>query len=70
VVEVWFYQDEGYDVIATTKARVFVLLHEVRVADTFRVQWIGNIFANERDEDMGNISVERDDYQVTALKSA
>lgn len=70
IVEIWFYQDEGYDTIATMRNRVFTLLHEVRVEGTFRAQWAGNILANMTDDEMGNISVERDDYAVTALKSA
>lgn len=68
IVEIWFYQDIGYTTIRTMKARVYALLHGKRITGTFAVNWVGEIFTDMRDNEMGNISVERDDYQVVALK--
>jgi hypothetical protein len=70
IVEIWFYQDEGYDSIDTMKARVFALLQDRQVPGTFRCRWAGNPVQEQRDPAMGNISVEREDYQVTALRTA
>lgn len=70
IVEIWFYQDTGYDQIALMKASVYGLLHEGQLNGTVVVRWAGSPFSHERDDAMGNISVERDDYQVVALKSS
>jgi hypothetical protein len=70
IVELWFYEDEGYTNIQTMQNRAFALLHEVQVSGTFIVRWAGRPLAQQRDDAMGNVSVERDDYQAIALKSA
>jgi hypothetical protein len=70
IVEIWFYQDEGYSSITTMRDRVFSLLHETRLSGAFVARWAGNPLVQMRDEVMGNVSVERSDYLVVALKSA
>jgi hypothetical protein len=68
VVEVWFYEDTGYTNIETMRARVFGLLHGKYVSSHI-VRWVGDPLAQMRDEVMGNVSIERSDYEVRSIKS-
>lgn len=67
VVELYFYQDSGYDDIETMVARCFALLHGKQASGIVKIYWRNHI-AQQRDEDL-DANVERSDYQVTALKT-
>jgi len=68
VVEIWLYEDSAYTTIATMKARIYTLLHGVQVSGSFVCRWAGTALADQRDDTLGNVSVEREDYQVFALR--
>jgi len=68
MLEVWFYEDDGYSNIETIRDRVFSLLHAVQLSGTFMCLWAGDV-RGPRDSDL-NASVERSTYQVATKKSA
>lgn len=68
MLEVWFYEDDGYSNIETMRDRVWTLLHAVQLSGTFMCLWAGDI-RQARDTDL-DASVERSVYQVTTKKSA
>jgi hypothetical protein len=68
VVEIWLYQDEGYTTIKTMEDRIYTLLHGKQVSGAFVCRWAGTALADQRDDTLGNVSVEREDYQVIALR--
>ena len=68
MLEVWFYEDDGYSNIETMRNRVFSLLHAVQLSGTFMCLWAGDV-RNQRDTEL-DANVERSTYQVTTSKSA
>lgn len=68
VVELYFYQDSGYDDIETLRNRCFALLHGQQASGIVKIVWMNHI-AQQRDEEL-DANVERSDYQVTALRTA
>lgn len=68
MLEVWFYEDDGYSNIETMRDRVFSLLHAVQLDGTFMCLWAGDV-RQARDSALG-ANVERSTYQVAAKKSA
>jgi hypothetical protein len=68
-VEIWFYEDTGYTNIEAMRARVYKLLHGKHFNSSIFVRWAGDPLAQMRDEEMGNVSVERSDYDVRSIKS-
>jgi len=68
MLEVWFYEDDGYSNIETMRDRVWTLLHAVQLSGTFMCLWAGDV-RQARDTDL-DASVERSLYQVTTKKSA
>lgn len=42
MVQLWFYQDRGFDVIDTMKSRAYTLLHAKRLTGTHHVTWQGD----------------------------
>lgn len=67
VIEVWFYDDEGYSSIETMRDRVYALLAGKQFSGTFKVTWMQDI-RQGRDEDL-DASMERSDYDVRHSKS-
>ena len=67
MLEVWFYEDDGYSNIGTMRDRVYVLLHAVQLSGTFMCLWAGDV-RQARDVDL-DASVERSVYQVATKKS-
>jgi len=68
MLEVWFYEDDGYSNIETMRDRVWSLLHAVQLEGTFMCLWAGDV-RQARDTDL-DASVERSSYQVVTYKSA
>lgn len=68
IVEIWFYEDTGYTNIEAMRARVYRLLHGKYIS-THIVRWAGDPLVQMRDEAMGNVSVERSDYEIRSVKS-
>jgi len=68
MLEVWFYEDDGYSNIETMRNRVWALLHAVQLSGTFMCLWAGDV-RNQRDTEL-DANVERSTYQVTTSKSA
>jgi len=62
VLEVWFYQDTGYDKIATMRERVYSKLQAVQLTDTYGCWWAGDV-RGARDTDL-DAATERSDYTV------
>jgi hypothetical protein len=67
VVELWFYQSDGYGSIETMKNRAYALLHEKQANGVFAIRWVGDI-GQARDEDL-EANVDRSDYEVRALRT-
>ena len=68
MLEVWYYEDDGYSNIETMRDRVWALLHAVQLDGTFMCLWAGDV-RSARDSDL-DASVERSTYQVASKKSA
>lgn len=68
IVEVWFYQDTGYDKIETMRNRVYRDLHAQRLSGMWQLLWGGDIRPGIRDTDL-DASVERSDYLAIVKKS-
>lgn len=67
MLEVWFYEEEGYTNIETMRNRVYALLHAQQLTGTFQVLWQGDV-RGQRDVEM-DASVERSDYLAITSKS-
>ncbi len=67
MLEVWFYQDAGYDSIETMRNRVYALLHAKQLTGAFAVHWAGDV-RGQRDVEL-DASVERSQYQVFTARS-
>lgn len=67
MVELWFYQDRGYDSIDAAKARCYVLLKGHAFADSFPVR-LANVIDRQRDEGaLSGASLARQDWQVNSV---
>lgn len=67
VVEVWFYQDTGYDWIDAAMARVYALLQGYRFSDTFELT-LSNVIDRERDRGaLDGASLARQDWAVYSI---
>ncbi len=60
--EAQFYGDNSYTAIEAMRARVFALLHEVRLSGTFICRWAQDVYP-PRDVEMDSFVV-RSDYAV------
>jgi hypothetical protein len=67
VLEVWFYEDDGYSNINTMRDRVYTLLHATQLTGTFKVLWAGDV-RNQRDTEL-DANVERSEFAVHTYKS-
>lgn len=65
--EVQFYADNAYTVIESMRARVFALLHEVRLSGTFICRFAGDFYP-PRDVEMDSF-VLRSDYAVVLKRN-
>ena len=66
-LEIYAYQDSGYDDIETMLDRCFVLLHAQQLSGTFMALWSGRS-PQAPDEALG-ANVQRDEYIIHASKS-
>lgn len=67
VVELYFFQFDGYSAIETMKSRCYVLLHAKRLSGPYRVDWAGDARLG-RDLDL-DCFVERVDYLTIYIRS-
>lgn len=66
-VEVWLYQDTGYDQIDLAQARVYALFQGYQFSDTFEI-WLTNVIDRERDAGaLGGASLARMDFVVYSI---
>lgn len=68
-LELWFYQDQGYETIRQMRERAFALLHQKRVTmDTpagdylYALVWAGDVL-QQSDDSLGGASFERSRYE-------
>lgn len=67
MLEVWFYEDDGYTVIDAMRDRVYTLLHAVQLTSTFICYWSGDI-KQQRDEAL-DASMERSEFMVRRIRA-
>jgi hypothetical protein len=68
MLEVWFYQANGFSSIETMRNRVYALLHTKQFGGAFQCLWAGDVRFPVRDTDL-DAFVERSDYTVRAKRS-
>ena len=68
-LELWFYQDNGYDTIESAKQRAFKLLHETCL-DGYTLFHAGAPFQRTyTEEDFGGAFLIRSDYRATRVNT-
>lgn len=67
VVEIWLYQDSGYDSIDTALNRLFVLFHGHSFTDSFPVEWLGTLDREVDEGALNGASMARQEYLVAEI---
>jgi len=63
VLELWFYQDDGYDTIESAKQRAFTLLHKQCVGG-FKLDYTGDPMLRTYTDEFGGAFMLRSEYQA------
>lgn len=65
IVEVWLYQDRGFDKIDSALARLYALFQGYRLGNAFPCEWAGTPINRQRDEAaLRGASMARQDWLV------
>lgn len=68
IVEVWVYQDRGFDQIDAALAMIYTLMQGYAFADSFPVEWALTVNRLRDEGALSGASVARQDWQVFTIR--
>lgn len=67
IIEIYFYQERGYNIVDQATARSFVLLQGHIFSDSFEAEWVGTVDRLKDEGALSGASLVRQDWAVTTI---
>lgn len=70
VIEIYLYQDSGYDQVDLARARLYVLFEGYAFSNTFPAEWVNTIDRQQDEGALSGASLARIDFLVADIQGA